>query len=1499
MRLKKLFKYTGIGLGALVGVATVAFTSVWFSSALTGKVLNFVSSKVPGLSWEKVEGSFSSGVRITNLHYISQNYKYNPAVTAMPEQQEDQEVPTLVDVKVGYATLHLGLGCLVRQQFCLDNVTLDNTQVTIATGDKNKLDPQELLYGNSALQTIASADLVNPAPEEESSGGPPEWLDVVLQQAKITNLQVVVGKNIGIYQYQLNQSSEASSYKPVIANLGISTYPSSVFNPYLADPMLINLDSLTADAVRYRPHAYDLGDVSLGKLSYLQYQEQAQTQEVPTDVAQQQEPAQATPARQKNLTLRGKALPPEVQEFIKKYFNLQEGSFSQAFAQIDQAFSLQYKEDDNNFAISLPALAKDEELEQESESQTLETTSLDQAQKEQLWRSLTGYTGEFNFVEASGEGKDSSASQVSKQITKSFNFFQTPLRDYYLTNTQLNLPLELTTQNVKVGQVDVGFQSYKAEGKEVNLLTPDNFALNSISIDGNLTPESSNFKMQVAGDVELNAQVDFLARTSDTNVQLAVKIHKLPLVTLPLAVDAKVSITGKAYSALEIQATNQGENANLALNLSLDTGRAYWPLTLDAKLQDFKVNEQTQINNFSLTAQGRVNNLEAKLQTAVLYNQQNYNFSANLVNVRNKFATELVFVKENKTKLEPLAHAYLQFDYKDQLVLQGLIRAQNLKVQDFASLGSIKDLTFSGNFSLGGVYNSQQDWSIFFKQAQFQGTLDKQAFNGNLLLGVDSVHGIVAQNISADYLKNHLKIQGQVNSNSNLNIEASLVNLAKLVPGLQINSNLALNLGGNIHTPKVAGKINVPYINYQAAGTKVNINNLVADLDLAMDQSLTGNSQITLAKSQINDFVINHAKVTYAGEPDNLITIDFSSNQAVLISDISNFTLDNTGNLTAQINLKRLDLVAAQLTGFKTSAGDINLRYNTREKSLYVQPFEISNNQFNLTNEQELVYTAEKITGQLSTNVNLALLNPMLREQKIFLRGDVKATANFALDPQDLGGANSVLKVNLASERVDYNQLIDVKPFSVSLYQLDLTSELQSDKLLTNGSLQVNRQGNVALNVVVDKLFSEQRLSGSLTLDQLSLNVIKPLLDNTQRVTGVLYSNLQFGGTLRQPLLYGQAGASSLNVDMVDLPFPIVNGDLVLSFDGKGVDILGNLPTDSTPISINGKAGWDTVDKLNSNITINAQNLKAKLLDYGVALIDADITADFVNNFLTVEGTARVHDGNLTVPSSDSVSYQGPTGDVVFVTNEQLIDTQIVDNRALPSNLLAKLNVTLGDNLVFDAYGVNAHLVGNLEVTYTDTASIIGNINIENGTFRQYGQNLLVQRGEVTFNGLSLIPNVYIRAIRDPDYMMDNVTVGVQVQGLATKPTITFFSTPSSLTQNQKINYLLTGSASDSDDDGVGLQLFTSSLTSSISLFEKIGNAFGIKNTQVSTSGSGENSKVTISGTVFNKVRLNYAYGLFDGLNTISASYRLFPKVFLRVSRGVSSAADVVYSTTW
>lgn len=1600
MLLKKILKYTGISLVSVVGMAVAGIGAVYYSSTLTGKVLSLVEEKVPGLSWDKAEGSLASGVKITNLHYISTNYRYNPETARPADLPESAEIPTLVDVRIPEVSTKIILGCLVRGQICLDQVVGINPHITIAIGDKNRLDiyqqPEIKVSSDGSAPEIV--DITNPNPEEDSGGGPPEWLDVIVTNGRVEGLNLVLGGNIGLAQQALNsflvqhkkqELSEKLQYVPTLEQLSLnSTVPESIFNQWLSKPMQMTLDFFTAGRLHYTPHLYELHEVKVGTYQldlYSQNEQQAQavnpitaktnsqtnsaaeTTDKVNAVANseeqvEQEAEDVAVTGKKNSLKQKTVLSPEIKQLLAKYFNLQADAYSESFQKIGKALQIDYKLENSNssedFSVLLPEVtfAEDTQVSDSRVNSTLATTQQQTSQdtnttvatdsiaqtteqtatssassqesstmlKQALWQELTGATGEFTFVPATGEGKNLPAAELNKQIQESFSMFKKPLREYILDGTQLKMPVDVKTSQVALQAVDLNFYNYTAayylqqarQSKKLKtgaITLADNFKLEQVTLDGDLTPSEANFKATSQGDVKLALEIVYSSRTNELQAALNTQILKLPLVNLPVAVDFEAQARGRIYNNLALVVTNKSDNALVNLDAKFNTAKAYWPLEIKLSLPQFKVNDKLQLSNFDFNAQGHINNLKAALNSNLSLDKQLYYLKGQVVNKEQFMAADLglVAVQANEQASQVQAdlanraylHLYSELHYKQELTAQAVAKVNKISLPTLVPNLGFKDLTLNGFLNLGGVYTSQQDWSLFFKNSNFTGTLEHDPFNLSLVAGVDSVHGVIINPLQATYLNNKIHLVGHLNKAVDAELDLALHNLRKVVPNLTIDADVNLAAHGSLDTPSLKGTINVPQVAYKQGTTNLRINKLTGVLDLFLTDVVAGKAEVNLAKSQVNALVINHVKLDFLGAPINKLALDFASNQANLQLNANELSISKDGNVATQLEIKKLDLAVAKLNGLHTAA-PFSVEWLNQEKTAKVGNFTLANKQLSLSNQETLTYTPARVRANLALDkFDLSSLAAFMRSKQTRLVGTVSGKVVADLNPTQLDATTNNLYLALQASHIQIFTIANLSPLKVTLSKLNSQAQVIGKDLQANLDVTINN-APLAIKTKISDLYKQQALDGEVKLSSLSLDVIKPLLDNTQQVKGNLYTELDLGGTLKDPLLYGNAGVSQLNVSAVDLPFEVQTGNLDIAFDGKNAQITGYLPTKSTPLQLGGTADWSNMDNIQSEVTLNTKDLKLHIQGYGTVQMDSNIVATYKNNNTDVVGTVELHDGKFYVEAASGVNYAGPSGDVVLLdANGKLPTTNIKGEKVVAKSggkVNAKIKVYFGNNLVFDSYGVNAKLGGSLAVNYEGkTPSVVGSITIPSGTFVQYGQNLIIQRGTITFNGLSMTPNIYLRAIRNPDFMMDSVTVGVQVSGPATKPTISLFSTPSSLSNSQKINYLLTGSGTDSGDGEVGLQLLTSSITSSFSVIEKIGNTFGIKNLQFSTAKSGEDSQITLSGTVFKRIRLNYAYGIFNSLTEISASYRLLPKVFLRLTRGTSSSIDTVYTTSW
>ena len=68
-----------------------------------------------------------------------------------------------------------------------------------------------------------------------------------------------------------------------------------------------------------------------------------------------------------------------------------------------------------------------------------------------------------------------------------------------------------------------------------------------------------------------------------------------------------------------------------------------------------------------------------------------------------------------------------------------------------------------------------------------------------------------------------------------------------------------------------------------------------------------------------------------------------------------------------------------------------------------------------------------------------------------------------------------------------------------------------------------------------------------------------------------------------------------------------------------------------------------------------------------------------------------------------------------------------------------------------------------------------GTIKLIDGTFKAYGQDLVINKGNLTFAGPVNKPILDFEAIRNPDAIEDNVTAGIRIKGPSDAPQTELF----------------------------------------------------------------------------------------------------------------------------
>ncbi|OUD11669.1 translocation/assembly module TamB domain-containing protein [Thioflexithrix psekupsensis] len=374
----------------------------------------------------------------------------------------------------------------------------------------------------------------------------------------------------------------------------------------------------------------------------------------------------------------------------------------------------------------------------------------------------------------------------------------------------------------------------------------------------------------------------------------------------------------------------------------------------------------------------------------------------------------------------------------------------------------------------------------------------------------------------------------------------------------------------------------------------------------------------------------------------------------------------------------------------------------------------------------------------------------------------------------------------------------------LSINETGLTSRLDF-KLLQHSALQ-GRLHLPGFNRL--PLSEQQTLNAQLMGDIGDLALISIFVPMLEEVKGKLSLNVSAEGLLKQPLIQGKVRLSEaqLNVPLLGMELR----DLYANIDSD-LQTLGLLKIDIGARSGNGNLNIiGQANPLTQQVDLTLQGDQFRLLNNvdAFVVISPNINVKVKEENVNITGTLTIPEANITpnmVVSDGSTSVGGAvraSQDVVIINDPNATEESKILGIAEQLKLSMNLLVKLGDTIHVDAVGFKSQVKGQIRLTHRPQDIELlpianGELQIINGTFRSYGQDLEIDRGRVIFaNTIVTKPELNIKAVRRIYGDQKVEAAGVHITGNPEKINLDLFSQPS-MPQDQIISYLLTGKGFD------------------------------------------------------------------------------------------------------
>ncbi len=448
---------------------------------------------------------------------------------------------------------------------------------------------------------------------------------------------------------------------------------------------------------------------------------------------------------------------------------------------------------------------------------------------------------------------------------------------------------------------------------------------------------------------------------------------------------------------------------------------------------------------------------------------------------------------------------------------------------------------------------------------------------------------------------------------------------------------------------------------------------------------------------------------------------------------------------------------------------------------------------------------------------------------------------------------------------------------------LTLNSRLTPKRIDTDLNFVGARLGELMLQAQINPLPASKPLSGSFRLTGLDLSVARPFVPMVETLTGHLNGSGTLSGGLLAPQVNGSLVLSDGEVSGPELPVSLEALQVRAMIAGETIRLDGDWKSGKSGQGrLSGTVGWG--DALSMNLALKGSQLPVTVEPYAVLDVAPDLTITMHGERLSIAGKVLVPKGEITV-------RELPPSTVKVSDDTVIVGHQTEEGKA-PLAMAMDIDVIVGqDKLAFSGFGLTANVRGQVHIG--DNMDTRGELWLNDGRYRAYGQRLTVRRARLLFAGPIDQPYLDIEAIRQTD----DVIAGIRLSGSAEQPTTQIFSEPA-MSQEQALSYLVLGrplSTTGEDNNMLAQAALGLGLMGSSGVTTSLANNLGIEDFQLDTQGSGNETSVVASGNLSEKLSLRYGVGVFEPANTIALRYKLSKKVYLEAASGVASSLDIFY----
>ncbi len=425
--------------------------------------------------------------------------------------------------------------------------------------------------------------------------------------------------------------------------------------------------------------------------------------------------------------------------------------------------------------------------------------------------------------------------------------------------------------------------------------------------------------------------------------------------------------------------------------------------------------------------------------------------------------------------------------------------------------------------------------------------------------------------------------------------------------------------------------------------------------------------------------------------------------------------------------------------------------------------------------------------------------------------------------------------------------------------------------------------------------FSERAIDANVVARLDDLDWLADFLPSVTQLRGELVSNVRIGGTVAGPNLTGSLSLKNGKAILPDPGLTLQQMDVDITGAGvNGLTLAGSVKSGGGTLVVNGQFN-DIGTDMTGRMTVTGQRVLILNTPEAEIFASPAINAELEQSQLALVGEVKIDKADIQLASLPQTAATISSDQVIVVA-----DAPAVENGGA-FDVSTQLRLLLNDAVSFSGFGLEAKFGGDLNLLDLpgQPTTATGEIDVVEGRYQAYGQDLTIETGKLLFVGGPIDqPGIDVRAVRQP---APGIKVGVIARGSLRAPEFSVFSEPS-MNQSDQLAYLVLGRSLETSSVSESSALSRAALALGIKGGNYLTEQFGSKlrvdkiGIEAPAGEANEQAALVVGKYLSPKLFVSYGIGILDAVSTLKIEYLMSSKWRLTSETSVDQGGlDLTY----